>query len=230
MSDFLHIATIVLCGMVQISLQLSLGVLILLHRSSQSHHRRRKTRRLAYSFILGCAAICFLAVSSACFFISRTENGRLSISSLAVIIGVLLGCAIAMWAVYYRRGKNTQLWLPKNFTKFIQKRAKECSDGAEAFSLGLVSAFAEMPISLALFIVAANSILHLQDNLATLAAIIYPFFCCIPLFIMRAQVSSGKNLAEVQRWRIKNKSFLRVVSGGGFAVLAAFIYAFWVVQ
>ncbi len=230
MSDFLHIATIVLCGMVQISLQLSLGVLILLHRSSQSHHRRKKTRRLAYSFILGCAAICFLAVSSACFFISRAGKGFLNISTLAVIIGILLGCAIAMWTFYYRRGKNTQLWLPKSFTKFIQERAKNCSDGAEAFSLGLVSAFAEIPISFALFIVAANSILHLPDNLSTIAVIIYPFFCCLPLLIMRTQIYSGKNLAEVQRWRIKNKSFLRVISGSGFAVLALFIYAFWVVQ
>ena len=228
MSDFLNIATIVLCGMVQSSLQLSHGALLLLHQASLGHHRRLKTRHLTRSFIFGSAAISFLFLSTACFIVSRLPNQELNPIILSVLVGLLLGSAIVMWGLYYKRGSNTQLWLPRRFTRFMQKRAKSCNDEVESFSLGLMSAFAETPISLALFAVSANSILKLPAKYQIACIIGYLLISSLPQIVMRFRIRTGKNVAEVQRWRIKNKTFLRIISGSAYAILAIFIYAFWI--
>lgn len=228
MSDYLHIATIILCGIVQASLQLSLGAMLLLYQSSLGQHRRKKTRFLGRNFILGSAVITLLFVGALCYFIELTFGGTLSTLGLVITICMLLACALVMWTIYYRKGDTTELWFPQSFTQFIKKKSRKCSDPVEAFSLGLLSTFAEMPLSLAVLIVAANSILSLTPNLQLGAAFAYPLLCVAPLALVKYKIRSGKNIAEVQRWRIKNKSFIRFVSGSSFAILAFFIFAFWV--
>ena len=125
MSDLLCIATIVLAGLVQASLQLSLGGLILLYHASMGHHRRRKTRFLAKNYIIGAAVISFLMVCALGFLISSLFDGALKTEYLTVCVGIFLASALVMWFFYFRRGKNTELWLPRAFTRYINRRAKQ---------------------------------------------------------------------------------------------------------
>lgn len=228
MSDLLCIATIVLAGIVQASLQLSLGGLILLYHASMGRHRRRKTRYLARNYILGAGVISFLMVCALGFLISTLFNGALKIEWLIICVGVFLASALVMWLFYYRRGHNTELWLPRSFTRFVQRRAKTTNDGVEAFSLGMLSSFAEMPLSIALYFVVANCILNLSAQYQVIAVVGYTIMSIIPLLILRLRVRTGQNVVEVQKWRVRNKAFARIISGGGFLVLAAFVMVYWV--
>ena len=228
MSDLLCIATIVLAGIVQASLQLSLGGLILLYHASMGHHRRRKTRYLARNYILGAGVISFLMVCALGFLISSLFNGALKIEWLIICVGIFLASALVMWLFYYRRGHNTELWLPRSFTHYIQRRAKTTGDGIEAFSLGMLSSFAEMPLSIALYFVVANCILNLSAQYQIAAVIGYTIMSIIPLLILRLRVRTGQNVVEVQKWRVRNKAFARIISGSGFLVLAAFVMVYWV--
>lgn len=229
MSDLLRIATIVLVGVVQASLQLSLGGLILLYHASMGHHRRRKTRFLARNYIIGAAMISFLTVCALGFLISTVFNGALRTEYLLICVGIFLASALIMWFFYYRKGRNTELWLPRSFTRFIHRRAKNTNNNIEAFSLGILSSFAEMPLSLALYFVVANCILNLSAQYQIAAVIGYTIMSVIPLLVLKLHVKSGKNVIEVQKWRVRNKAFARIISGSGFLVLAAFIAVYWVI-
>ena len=228
MSDLLCIATIVLAGIVQASLQLSLGGLILLYHASMGRHRRRKTRSLTRHYILGAGVISFLMVCALAFMISSLFNGALKTEYLIICVGVFLASALVMWLFYYRRGRNTELWLPRSFTRFIQRRAKTTNDNVEAFSLGMLSSFAEMPLSIALYFVVANCILNLSAQYQIIAVIGYTIMSIIPLLVLKLRVRTGQNVVEVQKWRVRNKAFARIISGSGFLVLAAFVLTYWV--
>ena len=228
MSDLLCIATIVLAGLVQASLQLSLGGLILLYHASMGHHRRRKTRFLAKNYIIGAAVISFLMVCALGFLISSLFDGALKTEYLTVCVGIFLASALVMWFFYFRRGKNTELWLPRAFTRYINSRAKATNDNIEAFSLGMLSSFAEMPLSIALYFVVANCILSLSAQYQILAVLGYTLMSVFPLCILKLRVKTGQNVVDFQKSRIRNKAYLRIISGSGFAVLAAFVWVYWV--
>ena len=229
MSDIVCIATMILAGITQASLQLGLGGLILLYHNSLGKHRRKKTRYLAKNYILGSAAITFLMVCTFCFLIGNFFNGALTAEWLVVCIGIFAACGSIMWLLYYRKGKkSTELWLPKAFTRFIQKKARETNDNIEAFSLGLLSSFAEMPFSLAIYFVVANCILNMSSYLQIITAVSYAVLTVIPLVVLKIHVKTGRNAVEAQKWRVKNKAFSKAFSGSAFMILAAFVLAYWV--
>lgn len=225
MSDLFSIATIVLAGIVQASLQLSLGGLVLLYHSSMGHHKRRKTRYLAKSYIWGAAAISFVAVSAGAFILLNLFNGAMPQELMMICIGALAASALVMLLGYFRDGKGTELWLPKSVSRYITHRARRTNDNVEAFSLGMLSAFAELPITLAIYIVVANCLLNVQFPLLT--TLLYVAIVVLPMFALKLCIKSGKNVVAAQKWRIKNKRFTKIFSGSGFAVLALFIVAFW---
>jgi len=228
MSDIVCIATLVLAGITQASLQLGLGGLILLYHNSLGKHRRRKTRFLTRNYIYGSCVISFLAVCAFCFLIGSFFDGVLTAEWLTVCAGIFAACGAIMCGLYYRKGRTTELWLPKSFTRFIQKKARQTNDTVEAFSLGLLSGFAEMPFSIAIYFVAANCILHLNGSLQVVAAIGYTVFTAIPLIVLKLRIKTGRNAVEAQKWRVKNKAFSKVFSGSAFMILAAFVIAYWV--
>ncbi|MBQ9684511.1 hypothetical protein IJV57_03490 [Candidatus Saccharibacteria bacterium] len=227
MSDLLSIATIVLAGIVQASLQLSLGGLVLLYHSSMGRHKRRKTRYLAKNYIIGACAISFVIVCAGAFVIQHLFGGPMTQEWMMIIVGAFAACSLVMWLGYFRDGKGTELWLPKSFSRFITRRAKYTNDNIEAFSLGMLSAFAEFPITLAIYFVVANCLLNVK--LPLLAVLIYIAIVSIPMVALKINIKTGKNIIAAQKWRIRNKRFAKFFSGSGFAVLAIFLIAFWVI-
>lgn len=228
MSDLLCFATIALAGFAQATLQLSFGGLILLYHASMGQHRRRKTRSLTRCYIFGALTITLLMVSSIAFWISQTAGRALSLEVSLVCTGAFLACAVVMWLLYYRRGKNTELWLPRSFTRYIARKASRTNDQVEAFSLGTLSAFAEMPMSIAIFFVVANTILQLSAGLQIAGIACYLLIVATPMIALKFYIRTNGNVVAAQKWRVKNKLFIRVMSSASFIVLSAFMTAFWV--
>lgn len=226
MSEFVSVATVILAAIAHASLQLGLGCLLLLYHESTGKHIRSKTRNLVGSFISGIGMITFLFLATACFVVSGIFGGALSNEILIIIIGALSAIAIIMWFFYYRRGNSTELWLPKSVAKFVDNRAKVTNSNTESFSLGILTSFAEMPFALFLLLVAGNSILEIDPMYQPLTVAIYTIIVIIPLIIFRFAIRSGHNVVDVQKWRVRNKVFLRVVSGFCFLLLGVFVFAF----
>ena len=217
---------IALAAIVHASLQLEVGALMLLYHASLGKHIKKKTRNLVSSYILGSALLVVLFLSTIIFLIATFTNGTLSIKSLMILSAVLLMLALSIWLFYYRSRHTTELWLPKSISRYINRRAKLTESNIEAYSRGMLTAFAEMPLSIVLLIVAGNSIILLPFEWQFLSVLAYAFVSVLPLFILRISIRRGNTVVDVQKWRLKNKNFFRALSGTLFLTLAAFLIAF----
>ena len=217
---------IFLAALVHASLQCELGALLLLYHSSLGKHVKIKTKRLASNYILGSAMLICLIVSTISFLIATLTDSSLSSLCLAVLVSTLLMLALLIWFFYYKTKRSTELWLPKSVAHHINKRAKLTESNVEAFSLGMLTAFAEMPFSFVLMLLAGNSVVLLPFELQFVSIIGYSFIAILPLFVLRFFIRRGSTVVDVQKWRVKNKNFLKAMSGTLFLTLAIFIIAF----
>lgn len=215
-----------LAAVIHATLQLELGALLLLYHASLGKHVRKKTRNLVDSYIAGIGMLVFLAVAATAFILSRLFGTELYAEEILIVVGMLMALAIAAWAFYYRRGKSTELWLPRTVARFIDKRAKATNSNTEAFSLGVLTSLAEMPWIMVLFVVAANSIIVLPAAYQLLAVALYTIIAIIPPVVLRLAIRRGQTVVDIQRWRVKHKNFMRMITGVGFLVLGFFIFAF----
>lgn len=226
MSEYLAFALIILTGIVQSFLQLGLGGLLLLYKNGFDKRDRRRARFLTNRYILGYAFFLILMISTTAFMISRNMQ-TLSAFTMTVVVLFLVVCALGMWTFYYKSRRSTELWLPRTVRRYINTRAKETNSRIEAFSLGMLSSFVEMPFSIMLYIVAGNTILFLDNKYQIMAVLLYVFISILPMLLTKRLIKSGRNIAEVQRWRLKNKPFLKLMGGIAFLTLAAFVFVFY---
>lgn len=230
MNNFPEVGIIILAAVVYATLQLDSGCLLLLYHASLGKHIRKRTKALAGSYIAGSGLMALFGVALFYLAIAGIYGQTLSSWCLIAAAAVMFLLAVLMWCVYYRRGKSTELWLPKVVAKFITKRAEVTESNTEAFSLGMLSGFAEMPWTFVLMIVVANSLLCLPLGWQAVMAVVFAVIAILPLILMWIMIRRGKTVVDIQKWRVKNKTFIRIVSGISFAVLAMFIIAFKVMK
>lgn len=217
---------ILLAAIVHASLQLELGALVLLYHASLGKHIKKKTKDLVSSYIFGAAMLIILFTSTIIYLIASFSYSSLSTECLAILSAVLLMLAVLIWLFYYRTKRTTELWIPKSIARYINNRAKKTESNIEAFSLGMLTAFSEMPFSFVLMVIAGNSIVDLPLEWQFPAVLLYAFIAVLPLFTLRFFIRRGSTVVDVQKWRTKNKNFFKVLSGSLFLTLAVFVIAF----
>ncbi|MBR3319749.1 hypothetical protein IKG20_00340 [Candidatus Saccharibacteria bacterium] len=231
MEVYISLSIIILCGLIAASLQLPLGTLLLLYHASIGKNIRIKTRKLASSFISGVTLMNFLLLGTTIFLLAvLTPEGKLPPVAYYVIFGLLCALGIIAWFLYYKRKGSTELWLPRHLARYIDSRAKTTNDCSEAFSLGLLVPLSEILFSLPLLALSADAVLHLDTVYQALGLVIFTVFGSLPLLVLRIFIRKGRNVAEVQRWRLRNKTFFRFFTGAGFIILAAFMFAFVILK
>lgn len=221
---------VVLAGLIQASMQLNLGTLLLLYHASLGKHIKRKTRHIVDTYITGVAILVILMLATLVFILDRYFGGALYVEEIIIVITMMVAVAVLIWMFYYRSGRSTELWLPRSVAKFIDRRAKLTDSNVEAFSLGALTSLAEMPFTLILLIVTANSILALPALEQLIAVLLYAVITIVPLMIFRLAIRRGQSVVSIQRWRIKHKNFLRFLTGLGFIILGFFIFTFEVIS
>lgn len=217
---------VILAALVHASLQVQLGALLLLYHASLGKHVRKETKTIVSSYIAGIGTLAFLGVAATCFLFDRYFGKALYPEEIVIVVSMLIAIAVIVWGFYYKRGKSTELWLPRSVARYIDKRAKQTESNTEAFSLGVLTSLAEMPFTLVLMVVAANSILKLPVLWQLISVVIYTVIAILPPIILRLAVRHGESIANIQRWRVKHKMFMRIISGVGFLVLGLFLFAF----
>lgn len=226
MEIIIPFSEVFLAAVIHATLQLSLGALLLLYHASLGKHVQKKTRFLVDSYTSGIGTWVFLSLATTIFILDRYFGKPLYIEELVIVVGMLVALAIAAWSFYYRRGKSTELWLPRSMARYIDKRAKLTNSNTEAFLLGMLTSLAEMPFTIVLFVVTANSIMALPAIYQLLAVAIYTIITMIPMVVLRLAIRKGQTVVDIQRWRVKHKLFFRVLTGAGFLVLGCFLFTF----
>ena len=200
-----QIGIILLSAMTQASLQCATGAMLLLYHESLGKHVKKTTKRLASNYILGVIFMNCLLVASMAFGVLTIANGPLSIGFLAIIAAIMTLVSVMIWFFYSRSGQSTQLWLPKSVT------------------------LAEMPFSFVLVLAAANSILRLPLLLQCAGILFYAAIAILPLSMLRFFIRHGRTVVDIQKWRVKNKDFMKLASGILLLTLAIFIVAYEIV-
>ncbi len=227
MEGYTYLGIIVLSALILASLQMPLGILLLLYHASLGKHIRKVTRRVVSSYLSGVALMYFLFMSGATLFIYvLSPSGVLPRTVLSITLGVLLALALISWFFYYKTHSTTELWLPHRLTKYLSVRAKATSDESEAYALGLLAPLVEIVFSAPLFLLTGDAVLHLSYGVAALGLALFVVISVLPLMILRIALRSGRSVVEAQRWRLRNKTFQRVFTGFGYLVLAGFLLVF----
>lgn len=208
------------------SLQLGTGTLLLLYHESLGRKVPKKVKRVTSGFIFGSLLFSILTVATAMLVILIVFGGPLKMDGLVFLVSATLAVAIIVLFLYYRRGRNTMLWIPNWVAKYLRRRAAKAEGAAEGIALGMTTALGELPFALIIIIIAANSLLNLPRAGIILAIVVYGIITVMPLMITKMVIRNGKTLAEIQKWRVKNKTFFRIFSGICYIVLALFIMAF----
>ena len=118
------------------------------------------------------------------------------------------------------------LWIPDFMAKYFRKRAGKVDTPAEGMALGMTTVLSELPFSVVLILIAAKSLLNLPQAVIILALAGYALITIMPLIVMKMLIRNGTTLAEIQRWRVKNKTYFRIFAGICYVTLAIFIIAF----
>lgn len=227
MDGLTNLFIVMFAALIHGMLQLGISALVLLYHASLGSNIRKKTKELTLNFILGFSLFTGLAISSICFFILVIFGGIIPAVGVMILSIILSAVAFFVWFVYYRKkSEGTELWIPRSFAKFITTRAQKTDDNVEAFSLGMLIACAEAPFAAALMIAAGNSIVDMPQGMQIISVLVYVIISALPMWIAQLLVNRGKTVVEVQKWRVKNKDFFKVMTGVGFIVLAVFLLAF----
>ena len=226
MDNFPSIAIILLTAIIHATFQLGQGTLLLLYHASLGKHIKKRTRELTRSYVIAVFLMSFLVLSATHFTINHLFGCALKPEEMLILIAILVILAVLVWIFYYRTGKSTELWLPKTVARYITSRAKVTESKTESFALGLLASLAEMPFTIVLSIIATNSIFELPFHEQIWAALCYSLIAVAPLLIMKIVIRNGKTVADIQKWRRKNKVFLEFITCASILALAAFLLAF----
>ena len=226
MNNLVDVLIILLAAVTNASLQLGTGTLLLLYNESMGRKVRKTTRWVTRGFILGVFLFSILLISTIMLMILIVNSRPFTLEQLPVVVGLALAMAVVVFGLYFRRGKNTMLWLPDPVAKYFRRRAGKVDTGAEGMALGMTTVLGELPFTLILLVIVANSLLSLPQAVMILAIAGYALITVMPLIIMKMLIKSGSTLVDIQRWRVKNKTFFRIFVGLCYITLAVFLIAF----
>ncbi|OGL22353.1 hypothetical protein A2707_03440 [Candidatus Saccharibacteria bacterium RIFCSPHIGHO2_01_FULL_45_15] len=219
------IAIIFLAALIHASFQLSVSVLTLMSgHSIGKRTAHAKLLRMVFGFILGVAIMTMLLVSFSATIVTHVFDAKIPMVLWAMTCGVLVGVGVSVWRFYYRPGKGTTLWIPRDMAKFLNDRSKSTKQSSEAFGLGLSTLFAELLFIGAPIVLTSLVLVQLSPTWQLGGILIYTAVSSLPLLIVGALIGSGHKLSHIQRWRESNKHFLQFAAGSGLLVLGVYVY------
>lgn len=212
-------------------LQLQPGVFMILYHYASGQYSKAKASDLTLFFILGsettaaCLFLCSYCLANLIFFYQFSpETGFLA----WVAIGVLVALALMSLFCYFRPGPGTKLFISRKTAKNLDQHAKAVKTRSDAFILGGLSGILELPFTLPLYLITSVEIIEMStDPLSShLLTILYIIIPTLPLFITRWLFQSGRNLADIQKTRVKDKNFVRFILSLSYIAIAILIIYF----
>lgn len=226
MTIFYSLAIIFLAGLIQASFQLSVSTLTILSShtigTKKSH---KKLLKLTSSFMTGAIVMTLLLIADAVLVLISIYKGAPPQIIWTIACGLNIGVAMSVWLFYFQPGnEGTSLWIPRSMADYLSSRTKSTKSNAEAFSLGLVSVFAELVFIIAPIVMSALIISTLSTRWQFLGIIIYSIAATSSLAVIWFLICGGHKISHIQKWREKNKRFLQFSAGAGLIVCALFIF------
>lgn len=228
MSFFTSLSILILVSLIQASLQLVPSIFMIFYHYASGKKSRKTADSLALFFLLGVetfATIMFLSIYSIYYSVFfNFPSIELKIFPW-VLAGITLALSIVSFFFYFRKSNGTELFLSRKLAKNLLFRAKSVKTRSDAFALGFFTSIGELIFNLPLFILAVVSINQFNDIPRSPFASLFIIASAIPVISVFAMYHAGYNLAEIERRRIKDKTFFRFVIPLGFLLLAFSLFS-----
>ena len=228
MSIIISVIILILAMLISFFMQLTPGTFALFYHYALGKTSAKKADDRSLSFILGTEIfvvtvwliIYFLAFF---FFYNASESAREIF--VYIMAGIFFAEAFAGAFLYYRKGKSTALFLSRRLARSLDEHIKKQKTRSDCILLGAFTSLIELVFTLPLYIISASILVNSVSLPHPLIAAIFPIIAVLPLFIIRNIFRFGRNLAEIQRVRVKLKPFVRSILFFGYILLGlAIIY------
>lgn len=220
-------ALVILAGLfAHACFQLSVSMLTLINSHAIGAGKRHSTiLKLSLSYVLGALISTIGLLATVTYLFTSIFPVKVSAIAWIFVCALVFAVGWAVLLVYYRRGKGTQLWLPRSFVEFASARAKKTKNSFESFSLGLTMVIAELPFLIAPLVLAGAVLATLPDLEQGIGVLAYAIAACVPLLVVTIMVGGGHKISSIQRWRESNKHFLQWTSGLTLILLSVYLFA-----
>ena len=231
MSVFISLGIVILAMLIMASFQLTPGVFVLFYHYAIGKYSRSRASVLSLYFILGteiiaaCLYLSIFYLTSIFFFDNLHPETSILFWALA---GIMIALGLISFFFYYRRGAGTKLFIPRKYAKGLDLSAQSVKNRSDAFMLGALAGTCELFFTLPLYMVTCVEIMKMGANgfSSNLLTIIYILVPVIGLFFIRWQYQSGRNLADIQRVRVRDKHFNRFLIAICYILIAILIICF----
>lgn len=231
MSFYISLGTVLLAILIMAFLQLQPGSFSLLYHYCTGKYSKARTSDMTLFFILG------VEVSSAALFLCsyfftnlfflycfRPETSFWAWAAA----GIFVALAFVGLFGYYKSGHSTKLFISRKYAKAIDEKARTAKTRSDAFALGAFSGMAELIFTVPLYIITSAEIMMMSAKFfpSYTLTLIYILAPTIPLFVIRWVFKSGRNLADIQKTRIRDKNFTRFILFASYLTIAILMIFF----
>lgn len=207
--------------LIQASLQLLPSIVMIFRHYVYAKQTQKKAKYLMAYFLLGAAGAVALILTMSYMSIPDVPLTRW------ILAGVLIALAGASIWLYFRKGQQTELFLPRSMARNLVERVKGVSKRSDALILGLATSFLELAFSLPVYVVVAVKLNGFYSGVLRAELVLMNVLATmIPAILILMLYRSGKNLAEIQRTRVKNKKFYRILLSVCYLTLAVLVMGF----
>ncbi len=214
MSDLTPVGILLLAMLIMASLQLVPGIFILFSHSKLGQFSKTKASDLCTFFILGAetAVILFSLAIYAILNISPLIASFLSAPYFSwLLAGIFLALSVLFYAIYYRKSSGTELFISRNFTARCREKISFAKTRSDAFLLGLFAGLPELIFTFPLYFLTNLTIMNFATTAPerSIFTLLFAFSAILPLLICHFLFSTHHTLADILRFRFKNKTFFR---------------------
>lgn len=222
MSFFISVGIIFLAMLIQSLMQLMPGIFAIFYHSALGKTSRQKADDMSLSFILGVELFTalFFVVAYAIISLCATKHPFYEDSLPWIFIVIFCFEMIMSLLFYYRKSKTSELFIPRSSAKNLTARASSVKNRSDTIALGLVANVCELPFTLPLYFIVCSRALKTFSSISFIAIFFYIVAAVLPIIIIQLFYRTGHNLAFIERFRTKNKTFFRVAISLGYLMIA----------
>lgn len=234
MSVLTSLGILILSLLIFMLMQLSSGIFLLFSHYNKGKFSRRKAADLNLFYIVGAEIVVAMVFLCVYYVISALSPLQVNLENGIIvwtIVGALLAISFLFFSFYYHKGSGTKLFISRRFASAAEAKAKAIKSRSDAFALGYSAAIPELIFTLPLYFICSLEIMRIGTTGIERAFLILLFILAslIQLFIINFQFANHRNLAEIQRSRVRNKPFIRSTISFLYLLIAILIITFRII-
>ena len=224
MSGFTPLIILILSMVILLLLQVTPGIFAIFYHFALGKNSIKKSDDYALNFIAGTeifyGLMWLLSYTIIFAFFYNTEIPIIIVWTLA---GIFFALSIVSFCFYYKKTKKSSAtFVPRHIVRGIIARSERTNSRLDAGLLGFFANVPELFFTLPLLLICSiilQTFITIPHAVFIIVAVI---LSTIPLFVIRHFYRTGYNLADIIRFRIKIKPYIRIALAITFLLIAIF--------